>query len=110
MDLKDLKQWLETPKTGRVNPVKMQEVMNAYDIIHKIILSEDPDATIEVAEGALQLGSVSVKIVTAAVTVYDTEMFAKATRNASNFQVYPTIDDRVKLDILFEGVIEYTPI
>lgn len=110
MDIKDLKQWLETPKTGRVNPVKMQEVMDSYAIIHELVLSEDQDATIEVAEGALQLGSVSIKVVTTSVTVYNTEAFAKAIKNASNFQVYPTIDDRVKLDILFDSVIEYTTI
>ena len=82
--------------------------MASYKKIKSIILSEDPDATIEIVEGALQLGSVAIRAVTSDVTVYDTAAFAEATKNADNFQVYPTADDRVKLDILFEGVIEYT--
>lgn len=108
MELEDLKEWVDAPKKGAVNAQRMQEVVEACEIIKEIILPEDPDATIEIVEGALQFGSVTIKVVTTDVTVYDTQRFAEATKNASNFQVYPTTDDRVKLDILFNGVIEYT--
>lgn len=104
----ELKRWVDAQKKGVVNEDRMQDVMDAYVIIEKIVLPEDPDATIEVAEGALQLGSVAIKVTTTDVTVYDTAEFAAATKYASNFQVYPTTDDRVKLDILFDGVIDYT--
>lgn len=104
----ELKRWVDAPKNGVVNEDKMQDVMDAFLIIQQIVCPEDPDAIIEVVEGALQLGSVAIKITTTDVTVYDTAEFAEATKNASNFQVYPTTDDRVKLDILFDGVIDYT--
>lgn len=107
-ELQKLKEYLDAPKMGVVNPVKHQEVMDSYKIIKDIIISEDRDATVEIIEGALQLGSVAIRAVTSDVTVYDTAAFAEATKNADNFQVYPTADDRVKLDILFDGVIEYT--
>ena len=108
MDLEDLKEWVDAPKTGILNARRMQEVVDAYEIIKEIILPEDPDATVEIAEGALQFGSVVIKVTTNDVTVYDTAKFAAATKHASNFQVYPTTDDRVKMDILFSNVIEYT--
>lgn len=106
-ELQKIKEWVDAPKVGVVNPVKMQELMDSYVTIKQIILSEDPNATIEVVEGALQTGSMAIRAVTSDVTVYDTMAFAEATKNAANFQVYPTIDDRVKLDIMFESVIEY---
>ena len=107
-EFEELKRWVDAPKSGVVNEDKMQNVMDAYVTIADIVFSGDPDAVVEIAEGALQLGSVVIKVTTTDVTVYDTERFAEATKNASNFQVYPTTDDRVKLDILFDGVIEYT--
>lgn len=107
-EFQKIKEYLEAPKIGVVVPAKMQELMDSYAIIKGIILASDPDATIEVVEGALQTGSVAIRAVTSDVTVYDTAAFAEATKNADNFQVYPTTDDRVKLDIMFGDVIEYT--
>lgn len=107
-ELQKIKKYLDAPKVGTTNLVRYKELLDAYTIIKDIILSEDPDATIEIIEGALQMGSVAIRAVTSDVTVYDTAAFSEATKNADNFQVYPTADDRVKLDILFEGVIEYT--
>ena len=107
-EFEELKRWVDAPKSGVVNEDKMQNVLDAFEIIKRIVFASDSDATIEVVEGALQLGSVAIKVMTTDVTVYDTAEFAEATKNAANWQVYPTTDDRVKLDILFEGVIEYT--
>jgi hypothetical protein len=107
-NLQKLKAYLDAPKTGVINPARYQDLIDSYEIIKGIIMSEDPDATVEVIEGALQMGSVAIRAVTSDVTVYDTAVFAEATKNADNFQIYPTADDRVKFDILFEGVIDYT--
>lgn len=107
-ELQKIKEYLDAPKTGVVNLARQRDLMNSYVMIKNIILSEDQDATVEIVEGALQNGSVAIEAVTSFVTVYDTAAFAEATKNADNFQIYPTADDRVKLDILFEGVIEYT--
>lgn len=107
-EFQKLKEYLEAPKMGVVNLDRRQELMDSYAKIKNIILSEDPDATVEIIEGALQMGSMAIRAVTSDVTVYDTAAFAEATKNANNFQIYPTADDRVKLDVLFEGVIEYS--
>ena len=107
-EFQKFKEYLDAPKMGVINLGRQQELMDAYKKIERIILSEDPDATIEIVEGALQLGSVAIRAITTDVTVYDTAEFAEAIKNADNFQIYPTADERVKLDILFEGVIEYT--
>ena len=103
-----LKEYLDTPKEKTIDPIRYQQVVDAYVIIKDIILSVDPEATIEIREGALQLSSVAINIVTSDVTVYDTRAFAEATKNADNFQIYPRTDEKVQFDILFEGVIEYT--
>ena len=107
-EFQKLKEYLDAPKMGVVNLDRKRELMDSYEKIKRIILSEDKDATIEIVEGALQLGSVAIRAVTNDVTVYDTAEFAEATKNASNFQIYPTTDDKIKFDILFEGVIEYS--
>ena len=107
-ELQKIKEYLDTPKVGITNPARYKELLDSYSIIKNIIMSEDSDATVEIIEGALQMGSVVIRAVTSDVTVYDTTAFAEAIKDANNFQVYPTADDRVKLDILFEGVIEYT--
>ena len=103
-----LKEYVDAPKTKTINEARHNVLMESYEKIKKIILPEDPDATVEVIEGALQLGSMVIRAVTSDVTVYDTAEFSDAIQHADNFQIYPTADDRVKLDILFEGVIEYT--
>jgi hypothetical protein len=107
-EFQKFKEYLDAPKMGVVNLARQRDVMDSYEKIKNIILSEDPEATIEIIEGALQLGSVAIRAITSDVTVYDTAEFAEATKNADNFQIYPTNDERVKFDILFEGVIEYT--
>lgn len=107
-EFQKFKEYLDAPKMGVVNLARQRDVMDSYAKIKNIILSEDPEATIEIIEGALQLGSVAIRAITSDVTVYDTAEFAEATKNADNFQIYPTNDERVKFDILFEGVIEYT--
>ena len=107
-EFEELKRWVDAPKNGVVNEAEMRNVVDAFEIIKRIVLASDPDAAIEIVEGALQLGSVAIKVTTIDVTVYDTAEFAEATKHASNFQVYPTTDDKVKLDILFDGVIDYT--
>ena len=103
-----LKEYLEHPKAGVINIARYRELANSYKIIKDIIMSTDPDATVEIMEGALQLGGVAIRAVTSDVTVYDTAAFAEATKHADNFQIYPTADDRVKLDIMFHDVIAYT--
>ena len=107
-EFQKFKEYLDAPKAGVVNLARQKQVADSYVIIKDIIMSGDPDSTIEIVEGALQLGSVVIRAVTSDVTVYDTAAFSEATKYADNFQVYPTADDRIKLDILFEGVIEYT--
>lgn len=107
-ELQKFKEYLDTPKTGIIDEDRYKLVIDAYQIIKSIILTEDPDATIDIIEGALQIGSMVIRAVTSDVTVYDTAEFAEATKNADNFQIYPTADDRVKFDILFENVISYT--
>lgn len=107
-EFQHLKEYLEHPKAGVVNIARYRELVNSYKIIKDIIMSVDPDATVDIVEGALQLGGVAIRAVTSDVTVYDTTAFAEATKYADNFQIYPTADDRVKLDIMFNGVIEYT--
>lgn len=107
-EIQGLKEYLDAPKMGITNLARYQELVDSYEKIKRIILSVDPDATIEIIEGALQLGAVAIRAVTNDVTVYDTAEFAEATKNANNFQIYPTADDRIKFDVLFEGVIEYS--
>ena len=107
-ELQKIKEYLDAPKVGMVNAARQQEVFDAYAIIKNLIMFESVDASIEMNEDALQTGAMVIEVTTSDITVYDMEAFAEAIKNADNFQIFPTADDRVKFDILFEGVIEYT--
>lgn len=106
-EFQELKEYVDAPKTKVVNIPRHSQMIDAYEKIKKIILSEDPDAIIEIIEGALQLGSMAIRAVTSDVTVYDTAEFSEAIKDADNFQIYALTDGRITLDILFEGVLEY---
>ena len=108
MSFEELREWVETPKVRCINHHKMQMVMQSYDVVKKMILSNDQDAILEIAEGALRLGSVSIKITTVNLTVYNMEKFREVVKSASNFEIYPRTDDRIQINILFENVISYT--
>lgn len=107
-EFQKIKEWVDAPKTGVINPIRMAQVTDSLEIIKRIILATDPDASIMLAEVALQTGAMAISVTTTDVTVHNTAEFAEAVKYADNFQVYPTTDDRVKLDILFGGVIKYT--
>jgi hypothetical protein len=78
-----------------------------YDILKRDFLVEDEENTIELVHGALQDGSVSIRITAIDFTAYDMNAFNQVIKNASNFQIYPTADDRIRLDIMFEDIINH---
>jgi hypothetical protein len=64
----------------------------------------DEETTVEILEGALQAGDVAIRIVTPNFTVYDTSKFADIIQTADDVDIYPTADDRIKVDIHFQNV------
>jgi hypothetical protein len=107
VELQRIKEYLEAEKIGFVNFKRQKDVLDSYEIISDIVTSSDPEATIEIKHSALQSGSIAITVSTNDLTVYDMQMFSKAIEKADNFQIYPTADERIKFDILFEDVITY---
>lgn len=105
--LADMKKYLETTKIGIVNLEKQNELLSACEILKRDFLEENEENTIEIVYGALQDGSVSIRVTAIDFTVYDMKAFNRVVKNASNFQIYPTADNRIRLDIMFENVINY---
>ncbi len=105
--LADMKKYLETTKIGIVNLKRQKELLTAYEILKRDLINEDEENTIELVHGALQDGSVSIRITAIDFTAYDMNAFYQVIKNASNFQIYPTADDRIRLDVMFEDVIDY---
>lgn len=103
-----LKKYLESTKIGVVNLPRQADLLEAYELIKGIILAEDHDATVEIKHGLLQFGDVAIQIVTDDITVYDMRAFSKVIEKADNFQIYPTTDGKIKLDIMFKNVINYS--
>ena len=107
MSFEKIRGWVEAPKASCINHKKIQEVMQAYEIIKKTVLKNDLDAIVKISEGALQLGSVVIEITTINLTVYSMEEFMETIKNADNFEIYPRVDDQIQINILFEDVIRY---
>ena len=105
--LEDVKKYLDTTKFGIVNLKRQNELLAAYEILKRDFLVEDRENTIELVHGALQDGSVSIRITAIDFTAYDMNAFNQVIKDASNFQIHPTADNRIRLDVMFEDVIDY---
>lgn len=108
MSFEELRKWVNTPKVGISDPEKMKVVMRAHELAKRVAYRGDENATVEVKEGALQLGSVAIRIVTRNLEVHNVWEYIKIIEKADNFQIYPRTDDRIQVDVMFNDVINYT--
>ena len=101
--LKAFDEYLKKDKLKIVNPKREKEILETYRILKQIIDVYYEDSTLEIQYGALDLGDVFIRIVTPQFTTYEMKLFATAIQNADNIDIYPTADDRIKIDLLFRN-------
>ena len=100
--LEFFKEHLESNKVKIVNPARMRDVDNAYKILYNLI-EKCEDTNIEVLSGALSLGDIYIRIITPQLTICNTSLFSKSTLKADTIDIYPTADERIKIDIQFNN-------
>jgi hypothetical protein len=101
---------LKKDKIKFVNPQKINHIMEAHQLLSSMINSQDGDVSIEIREGALELGDVCIRIIAPQFTSYNTAEFALAIRNADHIDIYPTADQRIKIDIMFSKAYYVRPL
>ena len=101
--LKAFDEYLKKDKLKIVNPKREKEILETYRILKQIIDVYYEDSTLEIQYGSLDLGDVFIRIVTPQFTTYEMKLFATAIQTADNIDIYPTADDRIKIDLLFRN-------
>lgn len=96
------KSYLEADKVKIANYVRLSEINSSYEALKEIIDKGD-DTSIEILPDALDLGDVSIRIVTPTLTIYNISLFLTVVIKADNIEIYPTADDRIKIDIQFRN-------
>ena len=96
-----LGKYRKTDKIKLLNPKKMQDIAETHQLLRSMIDNQDPEVSIEIREGALELGDVYIRIITPQFTSYNTASLAKAIQKADHIDIYPTADNRIKIDIMF---------
>ena len=96
-----LGKYLKTQKIKLLNPKKMQDIAETHQLLRSMIDNQDPEVSIEIREGALELGDVYIRIIIPQFTSYNTASLAKAIQKADHIDIYPTADNRIKIDIMF---------
>ena len=102
-EMEFLKEQLNKNKCKILNPHRAKEVLKAFGVIKIMVGKSDEETTVEILGGALEAGDVAIRIVTPNFTVYDTSKFADIIQTADDVDVYPTADDRIKVDIHFQN-------
>lgn len=103
MEFDQIKEYIESDKCKMLNPRRIRDIMMAYRTLLKAIEFDMEDVEVEIAEGALQLGDIAIRILMPQLTTYNPKTFAAAISRADNVDIYPTTDDRVRVDIQFQN-------
>ena len=99
-----MKKHKESNKVKVINPQKVLVLKESYDVLRTILEDYYDDVSVEIAEGALEVGSAVIQISASAVTTFDAALLAEAVCKADNIDIYPTTDGKIRCDIMFEDV------
>ena len=108
--LEVLRPFYETPRALVPNPKRLYEMRAALDAIAEIVFETSPDAEIKCEISELGDGSAAICIETNELEVTDIRLFIGAVRFADNFEIYPTFDGKICMDIMFEAVFHCVPL
>jgi len=102
--LEKMRQYEAQQKAWVINPNRKREVEETYRGIKKLVLEQDPNATVSCTMKEINNGTVYVNINTYWLTIRETKEFAELIKKANNFEIYPRTDETIQLNIAFHGV------
>lgn len=98
-----IKEYLKKDKIKVVNPVRRNDLIEAYDIIQNLV-KNDEKASIKIEPGKLELGDVTIRITALSITTFDMENLIRAIKKADSVDIYPLTDGTVRMDVQFKDV------
>lgn len=90
-------------KPAVLNPIKIQQMQFSYGVIKYLTQNTDAKMSYALNEPFKSMGSISVEGKNLAFT--NSEWFARACEFASNTEVYPLTNGKVKLTLTFHGLV-----
>ena len=89
-------------RTSVLNPIRMREILHTYKAMKYIARGSSAKVTYKLHQPYQSMGSVSVT--GKDIRLRDPENFIRASRFASNVEVYPKTDGTVCLTLTFHGL------
>lgn len=90
-------------KPAVLNPIKIQQMQFSYGVIKYLTQNTDAKMSYALNEPFKSMGSISVEGKNLAFT--NSEWFARACEFASNTEVYPLTNGKVRLTLTFHGLV-----
>ena len=96
----------EEMKTAIIVPEKYEQIRFVYAVMKYLTKGTDAEVSCRLNEPFKSMGSVSVE--TEEITFTNTEWFARAAVYASNLDIYPLVNGKIRIDFTFHHIT--TPI
>lgn len=100
-----LQKYLEEEKVFVKNPARFAEVEEAFNIAQQLF----SDADVTIADDPIQMGALILRIEGYDIVVRDIALFQRLIAKASNFEIYPVGDEKVKFSLVFSGALTKMP-
>lgn len=94
---------VDESKPAVLNPIKIQQMQFSYGVIKYLTQNTDAKMSYALNEPFKSMGSISVEGKNLAFT--NSEWFARACEFASNTEVYPLTNGKVRLTLTFHGLV-----
>ena len=95
---------LPKPSIKLLNFERYLEMLECADNLQKLLFETHTDATLTTElEHGFNLGCISVEL--PELTIPHPQSFAGVVSKADNFEIYPLVDGRLRLDITFYNVL-----
>lgn len=92
----------EDSKTAIVNPGRLGQLMQAYELINEVVRGSGVRVSYRLHEPFKSTGDIS--ITGKSIWFSDTKRFMEAVRLASNFEAYPRNDKTIRIAMAFDGL------
>ena len=103
-----LQKYLEMEKVFIKNPARFAEVEEAFNLAQQLFADSD----ITIADDPLQMGALILRIEGYDIVIRGQEeiaLFSELISKASNFEIYPIGDEKVKFALVFSGALTKMP-
>ena len=90
-------------RAGLLNPMKMQQMQFAYGVLKYLTKNSGSKITYELNAPFKSMGSISVEGTCLKFT--NTEWFSRAAEFASNTEIYPLANGKVRMTLTFHGLV-----